>query len=93
MIKLFKSALNRVIGDGRRKSSLIKLQTFVSDAVRIANDRPLTSVTCAPNDLIPISPSSFLSQQLAPHTLISAFHDRGDLRRDFIYNVTLAQKF
>ena len=43
--------------------------------------------------MTPISPSSFLGQQLAPHTPISAFHDRGDLRRDYVYNVTLAQKF
>ena len=93
IVKLFKTALSRVIGDARRKPSLIELQTFVSDTFRIVNDRPLTSVSSAPNDLTPISPSSFLGQQLAPHTPISAFHDRGDLRRDYVYNVTLAQKF
>ena len=31
MVKLFKTALSRVIGDARRKPSLIELQTFVSD--------------------------------------------------------------
>ena len=33
MVKLFKTALSRVIGDARLKPSLIELQTFVSDAV------------------------------------------------------------
>ena len=44
------------------------------------------------NDLLPISPSPFLGQQLAPNTPISAFYDRGDLRRDYLHNVTLANK-
>ena len=44
-------------------------------------------------DLLPISPSSFLGQQLAPNSSTSAFHDREDLRRNYLYNVTLANKF
>ena len=35
----------------------------------------------------------FLGQQLSPYTPISAFHDRGDLRQDYLYNSTLAHKF
>ena len=93
MVKLFKSSLGRVMGEARREPSLIELQTFVSDAVRIVNDRPLTALSDKPNDLAPITPSSFLGQQLAPYTPISAFHDRGDLRRDYLYNSTLAHKF
>ena len=93
MVKLFKSALSRVIGDARRKPSFIKLQTFVSGAVRVVNDRPLTSVSCAPNDLTPFSRSLFLGQQLSPNTTKTAFHDRRHPRRDYVYNVTLAQKF
>ena len=93
MVKLFKYALGKVIGEAGRKLLLIESQTFVSDAVRIVNDRPLTSVSSHPNDLLPISPSSFHGQQLGPYTPISAFHDRGDLRRDYLYNVTLANKF
>ena len=74
MVKLFKSALSRVVGDARRKPSLTELQTFVSDAVRIVNDRPLTSVSCAPNDLTPISPSSFFGSAAClqhPHKCLS----------------------
>ena len=43
MVKLFKNALSRVLGESRRKPTLIELQTFFSDAVRIVNDRPLTT--------------------------------------------------
>jgi len=93
MVKLFKNALSWVVGEARRKPSLIELQTFVSDALRIVNDRPLTTVSSHPNDLNLISPSSFLGQQLAPNPPVSAFHERGDLRRDYVYNTTLAHKF
>ena len=93
MVKLFKSSLSRVMEQARRKPTLIELQTFVSDAVRIVNDRPLTTLTDKPNDLAPITPSCFLGQQLAPYTPISTFHDRGDLRKDYLYNSTLAHKF
>ena len=93
MVKLFKSSLSRVMEQARRKPTLIELQTFVSDAVRIVNDRPLTTLSDKPNDLAPITPSCFLGQQLAPYTPISTFHDRGDLRKDYLYNSTLAHKF
>ena len=39
MIKLTKTALRQVLGDARRLPSLIELQTFVSDAIKIVNDR------------------------------------------------------
>ena len=53
--KLFKNALERIIGEARRKPSSIELQTFVSDAVRFVNERPLTSVSSHPDDLLLIS--------------------------------------
>ena len=92
-MKLFKNALERIIGEARLKPSLIELQTFVSDAVCIVGDRLLSCVSSYPDDLLPISPSSFLGQQLAPYTPISALHDRGDLRRDYLYNHTLDNNF
>ena len=58
-MKLFINVFGRVIGEARRKPSLIELQTFVSDAVRIVNYCPLTSVSSHPNDLLPISTSLF----------------------------------
>ena len=93
MVKLIKNSLGRVLEGVRRKPSLIELQTFVSDAVRIVNDRPLTTVSSVPNDLSPLTPACFLGQQLAPNTPVGAFHDTGDLRRDYHYNATLAHKF
>ena len=58
--------------------------------MRIVNDRSLMD---EPNDLAVISLSSILGQGLPPNTPLSAFHDRGDLRRDFLYKITLDYKF
>ena len=88
MVKLFKSTLNKTIDTTRRTPSLIELQTFFVDAVRIVNDRPLTTVSDHPNDLAPITPSCFLGQHLSPNTPLCGFHDKGDLRKDFLYNAT-----
>ena len=93
MVKLFKASLTRVMNKICRKPSLIELQTFMSDAVRIVNDRPLTTVSDKPNDLALLCPSSFLGQQLAPYTPVGTFHNQGDLRQDYLYNATLAQRF
>ena len=93
MVKLIKTALSQVLGEPRRLPSLIELQTFVSDAIRIVNDRPLTTLSDTPNDLSQLTPSCFLGQQLSPNTPVSTFHDEGDLRRDFQYCATLAQRF
>ena len=93
MVKLFKTALREVVGHARRLPTLIELQTFTLDAVRIVNDRPLTTLSNQPNDLLPITPSCFLGQGLSPYTPLAKFHDKGDLRRDYTYNATLAHKF
>ena len=45
MVKLYKNALSRILTNARRKPSLIELQTFTSDAVRIVNDRLLTTLS------------------------------------------------
>ena len=84
MVKLFKSALNKTLENTRRTPNLIELQTLFVDAVRIVNDRPLTSVSDQPNDLSPITPSSFLGRHLSPNTPLRGLHDKGDLRRDFL---------
>ena len=73
--------------------TLFELQTFTLDAVRIVNDRPLTALSDHPNDLSPLTPSSFLGQQLAPNTPVGTYYDKGDLRRDFLYNANLGHRF
>ena len=93
MVKLTKNSLGKVLEEVRRKPSSIELHAFVSDAVRIVNDRPLTAVSSVPNHLSPLTPACFLGQQLAPSTPLGAFHNTGDLRRDYVYNATLAHKF
>ena len=82
-----------MMGRARRKPTLIELQTFASDAVRIVNDRPLTTPSDQPSDLEPITPSCFLGQHLAPNTPLGTFRDRVDLRNDYTCNATLTQKF
>ena len=64
MVKLSKNALNKTMENARRTPALIELQTFVVDAVRIVNDRPLTTVSDQQNDLLPITPSCFLGPEL-----------------------------
>ena len=61
--------------------------------LRIVNDRPLTTLSDQPNDLCPITPSSFLGQQLAANALLCGLHDQGDLHKDYSYNSTLAHRF
>ena len=68
----------------RRKPSLIELQTFMSDGVRIVNDRPLTTVSDMPNDLAPLCPSTCLGRQLASYTSVGTlFCITPPLRKDF----------
>ena len=93
MVKLFKKALNQTFENTRRTPTIIELQTFVIEVVRIVNDRPLITVSDQPNDSSPITPTSFLGQNLSPNTPICGFHDKGYLRKDFLYNATLAHRF
>ena len=59
MVKLFKNALAKVLSNTRCLPSLIELQTFTSDAIRIVNDRPLTALSDVPNDISPFWVSSW----------------------------------
>ena len=40
-----------------------------------------------------MTPFSFLGQSLSPNTPVCGFHDKGDLRKDFLHNATLAHHF
>ena len=83
LVKLIKTALSQVLGEARRLPCLIEWQTFVSDAIRIVNYLPLTTLSDTPNDLTPLTPSCFLGQHLSPNTPVSTLHDEKDLRLDF----------
>ena len=91
VVKLIKNSLGRVLEEVRRMTPLIELQTFVCDAVRTVNDRPLTALSSAPNHLSTLTPACFLGQQLAPNTSVRVFHDTTDLRQDYVHNTTVQQ--
>ena len=77
----------------QRKPTLIELQTYVSNATRIVNDRPLTSLSDNPLDYNAITPASILTPSLDPALPIGHPHSTDHLRRDFRYNMALAQRF
>ena len=81
------------MGEARHKPSLIELQAFASDAIRIVNDHhPLTVLSNKLNDHMPLTLACFLSQHLAPITPVSGFHKTGDLRKDFFCNTFQDEK-
>ena len=90
MVKSFKNAWYRVLQNPRRMPFLTKIRIFCSDAVRIVDDRPLTTLSDQRNDLLPISPASLFGQELAPN---AEFHDKGDLRQDFLFNANISHRF
>ena len=71
MVKLFKTALGQVIGRARRKPTLIELQIYASDDVRIVNDRPLITLSDQPNDLLVILHHVFLGSKYSGGNLLS----------------------
>ena len=88
-MKLSKNAVSHVLENSRCTPSLIELQTFISDSVRIVNNRTLTTISDQPNHLSPITPISFLGQQLSPNTPWCELHDQRDLRKDYLFYATL----
>ena len=77
----------------QRKPTLIELQIYVSNATRIVNDRPLTSLSDDPLDYNAITPASILTLLLDPALSIGHPYSTDHLRRDFQYNMALAQRF
>ena len=70
LVELFKAALHRVLHNTRRiLPSIIELQTFFSDAVRIVNDCPLTTLSDQPCDLVPNSSASRIFEREGPGNL------------------------
>ena len=61
---------------------LVELQTFMSDAVWVVNNQPLTTVSDKPNDLALLCLSSFLGATTCSLHACRHFYDRGDLQQD-----------
>ena len=93
MATFFKTTLYKVMNSARRLPTLIELKPFTVDAVRIVNDRSLTTPNDEPKNLLPVTPSCFLGQKLAPCSHLGEPHDIGDLRWNYAYNSTLAHQF
>ena len=90
MVKLFKSALYRTLQNTLHLPSLIELQAVVSDAVRIVNDCPLTTINDQPYDLPSITPSQFLGQSLIPITPVKSFYNKRDIGKK-LFEMPLCQ--
>ena len=92
LIKVFKRTLIQVT-KFPRTPTLVELQTYICNATRIVNDHPLTPLSDDPRDYTAISPSSLLTPLNDPHTPLGQPHNKDHLRRDYRYNISLAQQF
>ena len=82
-----------VLKNTRCMPSLVEMSIFFLMCVRIVNGKPLTTVGDQPNDLLSVTRSLFLEQDLAPNAPRDKFHDKKDLRKDFLHNDILAHRF
>ena len=92
LIKVFKRTLIQIT-KFPRTPTLVELQTYICNATHIVNDRPLTPLSDNPRDYTAISPSSLLTPLNDPHTPLGQPHNKDHLRRDYRYNISLAQQF
>ena len=93
MVKQVKHILQRILETTTHKPSLMKLITFCSNAVRVVNERPLTALSHDPRDSAVVTPASLLTPAFDPYTSVGRAHDRDHLRRDYRFNVALADRF
>ena len=69
--------------------SFVELQTYISNATRLVNNRPLTPPYDDPKDYTAISPSSLLTPAFHTNTPVGKPHNKDELRRDYRFNVAL----
>ena len=93
LIKVFKRTLIQVTNKLPRTPTLVELQTYICNATRIVNYRPLTPLSDDSRDYTAISPFSLLTPLDDPHTPLGQPHNKDHLRRDYRYNISLAQQF
>ena len=93
MIKVFKRTLTHIANLSQKMPSFVELQTYISNATRLVNDRPLTPLSDDPKDYTAISPSSLLTPAFHPNTPVGKPHNKDELRRDYRFNVALAHRF
>ena len=93
MVKQVKRILQRTLEAATHKLSLMELITFCSNAVRVVNERSLTAWSDDPRDFAAVTPASLLTPSFDPYTPVGRAHDRDHLRRDYRFNVALADHF
>ena len=93
MIKQFKLILHRILDSSTHTPNLIELITFCSNSVRVVNERPITPLSDDPRDNTVVTPASLLTPGLDPYTPVGIAHERDELRRDFRFNLALADRF
>ena len=93
MAKQVKRILQKTLETATHKPSLMELITFCSNAVRVVNERPLTVLSDDPRDFAVVTPASLFTSAFDPYTPLGRAHDRDHLRRDYRFNVALADRF
>ena len=93
LVKLFKRTLLEIGKFTQRTPNLVELQTYISNATHLVNNRPLTPLSDDPSDHTAISPSSLLTPAFHPDSPVGTPHDRDQLRRDFRFNIAISQNF
>ena len=93
MVKQIKIILQRTLAASTHKPNLMELITFCSNAVRVVNERPITAISDDPRDCTAVTPASLLTPGFDTLSLVGTHHDRNHLRRDYRFNVALADHF
>ena len=93
MVKQFKLILQRILDSSKHIPNLIELITFCSYSVQVVNERPLTAVSCDSRDNTVLTPASLLTPGLDPYTAVGRAHAKDKLRRDYRFNLALADHF
>ena len=59
----------------------------------MVNKRPLTAVSSDPRVDTVLTPASLLTSELDPYTAVGRSHIKDELRRDYMFNFALADRF
>ena len=93
MVKQVKRILQKTLDTATYKPNLLELITFCSNAVRVVNERPITALSEDPRDFAVVTPASLLTPSFDTYSPVGKAHDRDHLRRDYRFNLGLANCF
>ena len=93
MVKQVKRILQRTLDATTHKTNLSELITFCSNAVRVVNERPITALSEDSRDFAVVTPASLLTPSFETYSPVERAHDRDHLKRDYRFNLGLADCF